>query len=131
MENNEDRGGAGAWLIGWGITALLGLALLLYAWWVEPEWIEVKEHDRKHAQVQEPIRVAQLSDLHLNEIGHREHRIAQALERIKPHIVLLSGDVIDQVDALPVLDALLGSWVILVPPVLKDYIINVMDSVCA
>jgi hypothetical protein len=44
---------------------------------------------------------------------------------------LLSGDVIDQVDALPVLDALLGSWVILVPPVLKDYIINVMDSVCA
>jgi predicted MPP superfamily phosphohydrolase len=107
------------------------LGLLLYAWWIEPDWIEVKEHDRKHAQVQEPIRVAQLSDLHLNEIGHREHRIAQALERIKPHIVLLSGDVIDQVDALPVLDALLGSWVILVPPVLKDYIINVMDSVCA
>jgi hypothetical protein len=84
------------------------LALLLYAWWVEPDWIEVKEHDRKHAQVQEPIRVAQLSDLHLNEIGRREHRIAQELERIKPHIVVLTGDVIDQADALPVLDAFLG-----------------------
>ena len=108
VENNEDRGGAGAWLLGWGITALLGLGLLLYAWWIEPDWIEVKEHDRKHAQVQEPIRVAQLSDLHLNEIGHREHRIAQELERIKPHIVVLSGDVIDQADALPVLDAFLG-----------------------
>jgi predicted MPP superfamily phosphohydrolase len=80
VENNEDRFRAGAWLIGWGITALLGLGLLLYAWWIEPDWIEVKEHDRKHVQVQEPIRVALLSDRHLNEIGHREHRIAQALD---------------------------------------------------
>jgi len=45
------------------------LALLLYAWWVEPDWIEVKEHDRKHAQVQEPIRVGELSALYLTEIG--------------------------------------------------------------
>ena len=72
VENNEDRGGAGAWLLGWGITALLGLGLLLYAWWIEPDWIEVKEHDRKHAQVQEPIRVAQLSDLHyFPRLDHR------------------------------------------------------------
>jgi len=69
VENHADRGRAGAGLLGWGITALLSLGLLLYAWWVEPDRIEVKEHDRKHAQVQEPIRVAQLSDLHLNEIG--------------------------------------------------------------
>ena len=108
VENHAERGRAGAGLLGWGIAALLSLALLLYAWWVEPDWIEVKEHDRKHAQVQEPIRVAQLSDLHLNEIGRREHRIAQELERIKPHIVVLTGDVIDQADALPVLDAFLG-----------------------
>ena len=79
VENHADRGRAGAGLLGWGITALLGLGLLLYAGWIEPDWIEVKEHDRKHAQVREPIRVAQLSDLHLNEIGHREHRIAQEL----------------------------------------------------
>jgi len=69
VENHADRGRAGAGLLGWGITALLSLGLLLYAWWVEPDRIEVKEHDRKHAQVQEPIRVAQLSELHLNEIG--------------------------------------------------------------
>ena len=68
VENNEDRGGAGAWLLGWGITALLGLGLLLYAWWIEPDWIEVKEHDRKHAQVQEPIRVGELFALYLTEI---------------------------------------------------------------
>jgi hypothetical protein len=69
VENHADRGRAGAGLIGWGITALLSLALLLYAWWVEPDWIEVKEHDRKHAQVQEPIRVGELFALYLTEIG--------------------------------------------------------------
>ena len=42
VENNEDRFRAGAWLLGWCITALLGLGLLLYAWWIEPDWIEVK-----------------------------------------------------------------------------------------
>ncbi len=69
VENHADRGRAGAGLLGWGITALLSLALLLSARWVELDWIEAKEHDRKHTQVQEPIRVGELFALYLTEIG--------------------------------------------------------------
>ena len=99
------------------------LAGLAYVWLIEPERIEVSHHvvgagpgsDR-------PIRVVQLSDLHMRAIGSRERAVAAEVVRVNPDLIVLSGDVIDRADALDVLDvflallpgvptlAVLGNW---------------------
>jgi predicted MPP superfamily phosphohydrolase len=94
------------------------LALAVYAVWIEPLWIEVKMNrlggpSATAADTTTPprprLRIAQLSDLHLQSIGRRETRVAEQIARLQPDLVVLSGDVIDRADALPVLDAFLLS----------------------
>ena len=94
------------------LATVLAIALAAYAAWIEPRWIEVKIHrlsepDEKAAQPR--LRIAQLSDLHLQSIGRREQLVAEQIERLQPDLIVLSGDVIDRADALPVLDAFLRS----------------------
>lgn len=110
-------------LSGWGaLTGLSAIAALLalavYAVWIEPLWIEVKMHrlgeprptvaDTSGA-TRPRLRIAQLSDLHLQSIGRRETRVAEQIAHLQPDLIVLSGDVIDRADALPVLDAFLHS----------------------
>ena len=102
-----------------GLSALAALlALAVYAVWIEPLWIEVKIHrlgeppatvgDTSGA-ARPRLRIAQLSDLHLQGIGRREALVAEQIARLQPDLIVLSGDVIDRADALPVLDAFLHS----------------------
>jgi predicted MPP superfamily phosphohydrolase len=46
------------------------------------------------------LRLAQLSDLHLQRIGSHERRIASTLAELKPDIIVLTGDIIDRHDRL-------------------------------
>ncbi len=94
------------------------LTLAAYAAWIEPLWIEVKMHrlglssatSVDTSQAPRPrLRIAQLSDLHLQGIGRREALVAEQIARLQPDLVVLSGDVIDRADALPMLDAFLHS----------------------
>ena len=54
------------------------------------------------------ITIAQLSDLHLSEIGVRERRVAELLAKSPPSVLLITGDSIDREGKLQVLDAFLG-----------------------
>jgi predicted MPP superfamily phosphohydrolase len=108
-----------------GISALvLGATLLVgYAFLIEPNQIEITEHKIGDEVANErPIRVVQLSDLHLRSIGRRERAVAIAVNRTRPDLILLTGDVIERLDGLSVLDdfltllgpyakvAVLGNW---------------------
>jgi predicted MPP superfamily phosphohydrolase len=105
------------------LSALLLSALgLVYALWVEPRWVEVTQHDLRQSGTADPIRVVQLSDLHLQAMGALETSVAGKVRQIAPDLVILSGDVIDRADTLPVLAqflqalgdlpviAVLGNW---------------------
>jgi hypothetical protein len=97
-------------------------ALAAYAVAVEPVWIEVSDHDLRADPGTPPIRVAQLSDLHLRALGRREAAVAARIAELQPDVLLLSGDVVDRADGLPVLSrflatlgrtpvlAVLGNW---------------------
>ncbi len=56
----------------------LGFGLLLYAFTVEPYWIEVTHHGVS-APIQAPLRIAHLTDLHTPEFGRLEKGILRTL----------------------------------------------------
>ena len=61
------------------------------------------------------ITLAQLSDLHISEIGTIERKTLEHIKGLQPQIILLSGDVIDRHDSLPALK----SFLIQLPPAIK------------
>jgi len=58
----------------------------------------------------ERLTVAQVSDLHVQHIGSRERRLLEALHDAPADVVVITGDAIDHVARLPVLDRLLGDF---------------------
>jgi uncharacterized protein len=72
-------------------VAVFGAGLTLYAWAVEPYWIEVTRH-HVQAPLAERVVVAHLTDLHLYGLGRRERKMLALLEREKPDLIVLTGD---------------------------------------
>src|SRR6266571_7998442 len=76
------------------ILALAQL-LLIYAWIVEPNWIEVTQHEARFKTLPEEFNglvVAHLSDLHMRRYGIREKRVLSLLAEAKPGVVVVTGD---------------------------------------
>ena len=90
-------------LIAWGML------VTLYAWLGEPGWIEVTRHvvgvPRAGAT---PLRIVQIADLHLHDLGGRERRLAAAIRDVRPDLLVLGGDLVDRPDGLPLLDGFLA-----------------------
>jgi len=98
------------------VVLLAFVSAMAYAWLIEPYRLEVTEHKIDAGSTGDrAIRIVQLSDLHMQSVGDRERAVAAEVARIKPDLVVLSGDVIDRADALGVLDTFLG----LLGPVMK------------
>lgn len=86
----------------------LGCAVV-YALFIEPARVEVTHHAVGTAPASaQPIRVVQLSDLHLRSIGQRERAVAREVIQLMPDLLVLSGDVIDDSGKLHVLDTFLS-----------------------
>lgn len=84
------------------LFALLGF----YGFAYEPYSVETVIHQVGKDRV--GLRVVQLSDLHLRDFGRRERSVIEALAKLKPDLVVLSGDVIDRRDSLGLLGEFLG-----------------------
>lgn len=78
----------------------------IYGFTYEPYSVETVIHQVGEDRV--GLRVVQLSDLHLHELGRRERSVIEELANLKPDLVVLSGDVIDRRDSLGPLDEFLG-----------------------
>ncbi|MDG3066590.1 metallophosphoesterase [Thauera mechernichensis] len=94
--------------MGFALTALLS-CVLLYTLLVEPSWVEVTYLGESSAG-RPPIRIAVLSDLHLDGIGYRERVVIEQLREVRPDILILAGDVIDEPSDLPALRTLLSQF---------------------
>jgi predicted MPP superfamily phosphohydrolase len=105
----------------WLMVLTVGLFAGAAAVWVlaaEPEF-EIKHHDMRGSSQAFTFRVVQLSDLHLHHFGKTEKDVVAQVLALQPDLVVLSGDVIDRADALPVLQSFLqalgGLSVVAVP----------------
>jgi predicted MPP superfamily phosphohydrolase len=101
---------------------LIALALVLllpcYAFFIEPYWIEITHHAIS-GTVREPIKILQLSDLHVRSFGRREERVLTAIREEKPDLIVVTGDFVSDAEnddavvrLFKELAAPLGVWVI-------------------
>ena len=87
---------------------MTAFCVFVYGCFIEPRWIEVTHWPRQVGLSGATIKIAQLSDLHISELGPTEKNTLQQLKIIQPQIILFSGDVIDHPDSLPALRTFLG-----------------------
>jgi predicted MPP superfamily phosphohydrolase len=98
-------------------TLLAAAALFVYAFFVEPFWIEVS-HQSIAGQVGQPVRIAHLSDLHSRGFGVRERQVVTLVGGAGADLVVVTGDVVDGDSLEPArelfrgLRAPLGVWVV-------------------
>jgi predicted MPP superfamily phosphohydrolase len=92
-----------------GLTVAAGAALDAVA--VEPNWLEVSEHDVPVGGLPASLDgfgVAQITDAHLTGIGTVERAVVSAVRAHDVQLVVLTGDIVDSVRRLGVLSALLS-----------------------
>jgi hypothetical protein len=90
------------------ITAsLVALTALIYSLFVEPQWIEVTRHSKEIGLGVGEITIAQVSDLHTHSLGRAEKNTLTALREVRPDIMVITGDAIDDRGSLLALDSYL------------------------
>jgi uncharacterized protein len=81
--------------------------------------VGVVRHDLRASSDLQPIRLVQISDLHLKAFGAHEQGLVAQLIALAPDVVVLSGDAVDRADALPLLQSFVRAFapvpVLLVP----------------
>ncbi len=64
--------------------------LALYAFFVEPYWIEVTRHEAGEGPRE--VKIVHLTDIHFKTAGYRERRVLEILEEEKPDLIVITGD---------------------------------------
>lgn len=90
--------GSGAPVAVYAALMLFTLSTLAYAFYVEPHWIEVSHTILELPLLPPstpPIRVAVITDTHIEKWTRRETNVLRKLEAIRPDLVVLVGDYIN------------------------------------
>jgi predicted MPP superfamily phosphohydrolase len=76
-------------------VGLLMLAGYLWAFLVEPRWVEITRHrieTPKASRVTEPLRIAVLADIQTDAVGRYEEDVFRSVAAMRPELVILPGD---------------------------------------
>lgn len=71
---------------------VVGTVLEVQALYVEPQFIEYSEVQVGHPALTGHLRIAHITDLHLERLTPREQRILARLEEEQPDLIVLTGD---------------------------------------
>jgi predicted MPP superfamily phosphohydrolase len=100
------------------LAALLTTAaVLLYAFFVEPYFVELTRHSLA-GEVNQPLKIVHISDLHTSGFGMRERRLVRLVEQAAPDLIVVTGDTVDGASMEPSRDvflrlrAPLGVWAV-------------------
>lgn len=78
------------------LSGAVGLLISgIYALKIEPNWVQVTHTTIRTGKLKAsapPLRIVQLSDLHIDQWGYRENRTLGLVSRLKPDLILLTGD---------------------------------------
>jgi uncharacterized protein len=96
---------------------VIGALLVIYSFYIEPHRIHIthqtlvspKLHSKK------PLRILHLGDLHVEHITRRERQLLAEIEKLKPDLILFSGDVLNlsfrtDPDAVETARAIMQHW---------------------
>ncbi|HEX2913984.1 MAG TPA: metallophosphoesterase [Chloroflexia bacterium] len=79
----------------YALVHLAIIGLLFYAFYIEPFWIDVTYTTIQSAKLPsgaQPVRIALISDIHMEKWTRREDAAVAKLAEIKPDLILISGD---------------------------------------
>lgn len=83
-----------------------------YGYFIEADWVQTTHTEIK---VTDPVlghskfRIVHLTDLHLDRIGRREHRMIEQVRDAKPQLILLTGDYLNVREGAVALSEVLGA----------------------
>lgn len=105
----------------WGrriLFVLLVLVLLaLFFWWqqngIQPQTVIVTAESLPEAF--DGLRIVQISDLHGKEFGADSENLLEKVARLKPDVITITGDLIDQESQLEMVPALAGGLAAIAP----------------
>jgi predicted MPP superfamily phosphohydrolase len=89
-----------------GAAAAAATAVGVQAFVREPRRVTVTRH--RIGAGSAPLRIAQVSDLHLQEINEFEAEVASTITQLEPDVVVVTGDSIDKGNRVGVLGEFLG-----------------------
>lgn len=94
-----------------GYSAIGAAALAAGDMIVEPHRLETTFHrvSLNPGATGQPIRVVQISDLHLNAFASHEQKVAAITNDAKPDLILVTGDSLDRPGRESLLDEFLGA----------------------
>jgi len=110
------------WIVFVAAVTLIQFAYI-YAFFIEPNWINVERIrivDPKLAKVLSGIKIIQISDLHLEALGFKEISLIEKINRIKPDLIFVTGDMVETQQGVPVLWSILN----LLEPKIRTYIVH-------
>lgn len=88
---------------------LLTATFVLDAFWLEKYFIETREFFLGAASSEtKNLKLIQISDLHLQAIRHQHKLLAQKINRIKPDLLLFTGDSVDRGSKMHLFDEYLN-----------------------
>lgn len=78
----------------WIPLQLIGVALVIYSFWVEPHRLTLTHQKLQSPKLgfQKPLRVLHLADIHVERITARERAMLDLAKRVAPDVILFSGD---------------------------------------
>jgi predicted MPP superfamily phosphohydrolase len=77
------------------LAQIVGAALVVYAFWIEPHRVHVTRetlHTAKLKARARPLRVLHLGDLHIERVTNRERALVAHARDLQPDVILFSGD---------------------------------------
>ncbi len=89
--------------------ALVGLVCGLYAYFIEPYWLETRQVVITSPLVHDDLTVVQISDLHCDTHIRTEEQIVKAVNAAHPDVVVFTGDTLNSPDGLPLLHRTLAA----------------------
>jgi predicted MPP superfamily phosphohydrolase len=87
----------GYWKWAAGLAIVGGAVLLADAWWGERYFFQTNRYRIGKKDSDKQLRILLLSDLHFKNNFYRYHqKLAQKIRSLRPHLVLIAGDLIDE-----------------------------------
>ena len=92
------------------VLAVAGIGCAIYAWKIEPGWIEVTQVSLNSSKVPASagrVRIVHISDLHCEAKSRLEDEIAERIAQAEPDLIVFTGDALNSPDGLPTFRSLM------------------------
>ncbi|HEX7840821.1 MAG TPA: metallophosphoesterase, partial [Kofleriaceae bacterium] len=95
--------------------AVLGVGCFLYAWRIEPYWLDVTHTRVATGKLTRPVRIVQISDVHSDPRPRLEDELPAAIAAEHPDVIVFTGDALNAPSGLAVFRSLMTRLAAIAP----------------